>query len=982
MRDKIRTLGKGRRRTGIKSKRRILAAVVVLWATFMVATWPGMARAATFTVTNTNESGAGSLRQAVTDAADGDTIEFAAGLTGTITLASDLPSLNSVTFVNGENILVTRSDGASRASVLKVADGKTVTGALPGSMTASATGTNYADGIYSDGGMTVTGLSGTVSATAAGNNAYGLFSAGDLNLTDLSGTVSASADGNTAIGLRSNGNMAVVNLSGSVSGSADGSLAWGLYSGGTMTLGDLSGTVSAHSGTNIVRGLYSFDDMTLATLSGSVSATGGTSDVLGLYSSEDLTVGTLSGSVSAFAATNSALGVNGSDTLTVGVLSGSVSAAAGGDTAWGLYSHDIVLDELSGSVSATADGVGALGVSARTTLDNGAGGTTRISGTVTARANGLAAAVSAGEGMDLTVTGTLSAEDSSGAGNAYAIAAGFSLGGSTWTPGGNYNDTVTLGDGASITGHIDLGGGVNLLALDGAGTLLGDVRNITALTKSGSGTWSATGDINTGDLTVNDGVLLVNVTQTASPTVTATGTVTNDSEIRFGLDGTVASGATFTALTSTGLAGAGNYTTNSMFLSAAISGNNVDLTKKGFTDVLSGLAPSSPAGQLAAALDANAATASPSLAALIHDLEQSSTEAELLAAASQIASPLMFQGVRISLGTIRMQALATRLRIAEVRADQIRLAQSDSPAADDPDSWPVVASAGDLSGLLNRSPGQAPNGLHLRAMGRNGSMDTYGGQTGYDFNTFLLSGGYDKVVSDDLLLGVNAGYAVTGADYDDAGGSTSRLDSYSLGLYGSWFRDGWFVDGLLSGTYNDYDLTRELPALGRTAKADPKGYAISAKTEAGYRIELQGLGLVPMASLEYIRFHQDAYTESGAGAADLSIGKTDSNFLESGLGGSVDYSWETEFGLLIPEVSVEWLHEWLTQSRDLTYSMTGMPASRLSQTAAEPASDTLRLGAGASYFLNNGLALGARYQGEFEEHSRSHSLIVEGWYFF
>lgn len=139
MRDKIRTLGKGRRRTGIKSKRRILAAVVILWATFMVATWPGMTRAATFTVTNTNESGAGALRQAVTDAADGDTIEFAAGLTGTITLASDLPTLNSVTFVNGENILVTRSDGASRASVLKVADGKTAAGALPGSMTASAT---------------------------------------------------------------------------------------------------------------------------------------------------------------------------------------------------------------------------------------------------------------------------------------------------------------------------------------------------------------------------------------------------------------------------------------------------------------------------------------------------------------------------------------------------------------------------------------------------------------------------------------------------------------------------------------------------------------------------------------------------------------------------------------------------------------------------------------------------------------------------
>src|SRR5207344_965453 len=43
-------------------------------------------QAATITVTNTNESGAGSLRQAIADANDGDTIRF--GVTGTITLST------------------------------------------------------------------------------------------------------------------------------------------------------------------------------------------------------------------------------------------------------------------------------------------------------------------------------------------------------------------------------------------------------------------------------------------------------------------------------------------------------------------------------------------------------------------------------------------------------------------------------------------------------------------------------------------------------------------------------------------------------------------------------------------------------------------------------------------------------------------------------------------------------------------------------
>ena len=49
------------------------------------------ADAATFTVTNTNDSGAGSLRDAIDDAnatSVPDTITFQTGLTGTITLTS------------------------------------------------------------------------------------------------------------------------------------------------------------------------------------------------------------------------------------------------------------------------------------------------------------------------------------------------------------------------------------------------------------------------------------------------------------------------------------------------------------------------------------------------------------------------------------------------------------------------------------------------------------------------------------------------------------------------------------------------------------------------------------------------------------------------------------------------------------------------------------------------------------------------------
>ena len=61
------------------------------------------AAATPFTVTNTNDSGAGSLRQAITDsntAGGTNTISFTVG--GTVTLASELPIITSAVTINGK----------------------------------------------------------------------------------------------------------------------------------------------------------------------------------------------------------------------------------------------------------------------------------------------------------------------------------------------------------------------------------------------------------------------------------------------------------------------------------------------------------------------------------------------------------------------------------------------------------------------------------------------------------------------------------------------------------------------------------------------------------------------------------------------------------------------------------------------------------------------------------------------------------------
>ncbi len=82
------------------------------------------ARAATLVVTNTSDSGAGSLREALDDANDGDVID-ATGISGTITLASQLTVSDNVT-INGPGASSLTVSGDNAVRVFYIDAGKTV----------------------------------------------------------------------------------------------------------------------------------------------------------------------------------------------------------------------------------------------------------------------------------------------------------------------------------------------------------------------------------------------------------------------------------------------------------------------------------------------------------------------------------------------------------------------------------------------------------------------------------------------------------------------------------------------------------------------------------------------------------------------------------------------------------------------------------------------------------------------------------------
>ena len=212
--------------------------------------------AATYTVTNTNDSGAGSLRQAILDANASpglDTITFAIGTAGsqqTIQPTSALPTITNAVVLDGW------SQGGAGYSGPPLVE---LSGALAGS-------TAYALRITS-GGTTVRGLvingfasgTGVILLTAGGNWIYGNYIgvniAGNAAVPNTTG-ISINPDSNSNV-IGTNGDGVMDNLEGNlISGNGDYGILFA--QSGTVNNGvagnkigtDVSGTAAIPNGTN------------------------------------------------------------------------------------------------------------------------------------------------------------------------------------------------------------------------------------------------------------------------------------------------------------------------------------------------------------------------------------------------------------------------------------------------------------------------------------------------------------------------------------------------------------------------------------------------------------------------------------------------------------------------------------------------------------------------------------------------------------
>jgi hypothetical protein len=157
----------------------IFMAVLFAIALALSASRAQVAHAANQTVTNTDDSGAGSLRQAIADASPGDTITFAPGLNGqTITLTSEPLTIDKDLTISGPGASQLEISGNNARTVFVVLPGVTAT--IQGVTIRDGNG-DAGGGIFNDG-ATLTVSNSTFSGNSATDTGGGITNGSWVNI--------------------------------------------------------------------------------------------------------------------------------------------------------------------------------------------------------------------------------------------------------------------------------------------------------------------------------------------------------------------------------------------------------------------------------------------------------------------------------------------------------------------------------------------------------------------------------------------------------------------------------------------------------------------------------------------------------------------------------------------------------------------------------------------------------------------------------
>jgi outer membrane autotransporter protein len=227
------------------------------------------------------------------------------------------------------------------------------------------------------------------------------------------------------------------------------------------------------------------------------------------------------------------------------------------------------------------------------------------------------------------------------------------------------------------------------------------------------------------------------------------------------------------------------------------------------------------------------------------------------------------------------------------------------------------------------------------------------------------------------VIGGALSYSHTVGDYDHNGGDFN-IDSFGGLFYGSYYpSDNSFIDGAIGFAGKGHTLDRTVVAdlgggpqiLGK-ARGDTIGFEFQSSVSGGYDFHFDNFTIGPRAGVHYLRTDLDSFTETGNALA-LHYDEQVEDSLTSTVGFQGSVAISTSFGVVVPQVSAEYVHEFLNDRRTIHAVTTDGTNTPVDFVTDPPDRDYLNVGGGVVFVLPDGISPFLNYSAElanrFEE---------------
>ena len=268
-----------------------------------------------------------------------------------------------------------------------------------------------------------------------------------------------------------------------------------------------------------------------------------------------------------------------------------------------------------------------------------------------------------------------------------------------------------------------------------------------------------------------------------------------------------------------------------------------------------------------------------------------------------------------------------------------------------------------------------------------GDKEQTNSENAFDFDSAQITAGMDFLMSDNAVLGVALGYTSFDSEFVQSinvtGGAVDAT-GYSLSAFGLYYQNQAYFNWIASVGNNSYDIRRDI-VIGAeggktdnnggandgaiaTAKADTDSTQFSVSIGGGYEYSANDVDIAPYGRLEYGRTDVDGYSESGAGALDLLVDEQEIETLTSAVGIQISKALSREYGVLVPQARLEWIHEFEDSSRDIVSRYVNDPRNteaghQLIATTDDPDEDYFSLSLGLSSVIPGGKQFFVEYSG-------------------